>query len=282
MERMRRILIIGLGLIGGSYAMALKRQGYYIIAIDNDSNTIEYALKNNIIDEGTTVVTKEFVQRAQLTIFGLYPNTMLQWIKEHYDLFEPGSLLTDVSGVKNNIVEPIQEILGDNIQFVSAHPMAGKEVYGIENADDAIFARANLIITPTEKNTKEAIETVYELGRVIGFKSISELSIIEHDKMIAFVSQLTHAIAVSLMNTSDNKHLKQYTGDSFRDLTRIAKINEEVWSELFSLNQEFLVERINEFVASLQDLKDAISANDLDKMKRLFIQSTIHRGYFDE
>ena len=281
MDKVQRILIVGLGLIGGSYAKALKRHGYYVIAIDNNANTITYAIENNIIDEGTTQVTKEFVQSAQLVIFGLYPKTMVQWIEQYHDLFEPYTLLTDVSGVKNNIVEPIQEILGE-VEFISAHPMAGKEVYGIENADDAIFKNANLIITPTSKNSTGAIKAIYELGQVIGFKSISELSIIEHDKMIAFVSQLTHAIAVSLMNTSDNHHLKEYTGDSFRDLTRIARINETIWAELFSLNKEFLVEQIDEFIDSLLGLKETISNDDFDRMKELFIQSTTRRGYFDE
>ena len=160
--------------------------------------------------------------------------------------------------------------------------MAGKEVSGVRNSDENIFKIANFIITPTEKNTSEGIKFARELGEILGFRNITQLSLEEHDKMIGFVSQLTHVIAVSLMNTNDNTHLVEYTGDSFRDLTRIAKINEVLWSELFLLNKEVLVKEIDDFAAELNNFREKLVNEDVEGMKKLFIQSTERRKLFDK
>lgn len=276
------VLIVGLGLIGGSYAKGLKKQGYHISAITRSQSTIDYALQHGIIDQGTVLEDPNVIGAADLVIFGLYPHTMVEWIERNQRFFKSGALLTDVSGVKCGIVDKIQEFLRKDVEFLGSHPMAGKEVYGVENSDDAIFEGANFIITPTEKNTPKAIETVRQLAQLLKFGNISILSPQEHDEMIGFVSQLTHAVAVSLMNTSDNTHLKDYTGDSFRDLTRIAKINETMWSELFFLNKKNLVREIDDFIASLEELKDTIVREDEEAIKALFIQSTKRRSYFDQ
>ena len=220
------ILIVGLGLIGGSYAKALKRLGFHVSAIDNDKETIDYALEHDIIDKGSVTPDSELISDADAVIFGLYPGVFIEWIRKNQHMLRSGAMLTDVTGVKKCIVYKIQEVLRDDVEFIAAHPMAGREVSGITNSDDRIFRDANYIVTPTEQNTNEAIEWCKNLGRILGFKRISVLTPEEHDKMIGFVSQLTHCIAVSLMTCSDSEHLADYTGDSFRDLTRIANINE--------------------------------------------------------
>ncbi len=159
--------------------------------------------------------------------------------------------------------------------------MAGKEVSGVQYADPTIFLPANLIITPTSQNTQEAIDFMIEFGKELRFNHICQLTVEEHDKMIGYLSQLTHVIAVSLMNANDSTHLKEYTGDSFRDLTRIAKINENLWTELFLLNKENLINEIECFVNEVNDFKDALEKEDIDKMKQKFITSTQRRKYFD-
>ncbi len=278
----KNILIVGLGLIGGSYAKGLRKHGCSISAITRSQSTIDYALEHNIIDKGTTAEDPAFIGEADLVIFGLYPTTMVDWIERNQQYFKSGALLTDVSGVKCGIVDKIQSFLREDVEFIGSHPMAGKEVYGVENSDDAIFKGANFIVTPTEKNSPEAIALAKNLAEILQFGHITELTIEEHDEMIGFVSQLTHAVAVSLMNTSDNTHLKDYTGDSFRDLTRIAKINETMWSELFFLNKKNLVREIDDFIASLENLKQTIVQEDEAAIKKLFIQSTERRKYFDK
>ncbi len=159
--------------------------------------------------------------------------------------------------------------------------MAGKEVSGVKFADDSIFHIANFIILPTEKNTKKAIDTMYQFAKILGFANISELTVEQHDEMVGFVSHLTHAIAVSLMNTNDNTHLVEYTGDSFRDLTRIAKINENLWSEIFFLNKDNLIQEIDDFIKEVNNLKEKLTNDDVEGLKKLFIQSTARRKLFD-
>ena len=276
-----KILIIGLGLIGASYAKRLHEKGYYVAAISKRQSTIDYALKNNFIDEGTIEVKKENVERFDLVVFGLYPKVLLNWLNEYKDYFKKGAIITDVTGVKCAIVYKVEELLGDNVYFVGSHPMAGREVYGIENADPNIFNNANFIITKTSKTKKEAIDTVYALAEALEFKNISIISPEEHDEMIAFLSQLTHCIAVSLMCAKSSKHLACFTGDSFRDLTRIARINEDMWTELFLLNKKELLSQMELFLKSFNELKEALEKEDVDNMKEMMRTSTRRRSYFD-
>lgn len=276
-----KFLIIGLGLLGGSYALGLKKEGYPVYGIARREETITYALEHHMIDKGSIQVD-EMVSEADVIIFGLYPTAIISWIEQYQHLFKPKALITDVSGVKCNIVDKVQDILRDDVEFISAHPMAGKETSGIEYANIEMFKSANYIITPTEKNTQEAIDFSYDLAYTLHFNHIAVLSCEEHDHMIAFLSQLTHVVAVSLMNTHDNSHLVEYTGDSFRDLTRIAKINETMWTELFMLNKDILLEEIDAFMASISNFRDVLAKEDTDEMKRLFIQSTQRRKKFDK
>lgn len=218
-------VIVGLGLLGGSYAMGLKEAGYRVLGVARRQETIDHALAHHMIDAGT-LDPEEFLDQADIVVFALYPHIMIDWIHEHQNAFRPGTLLTDVSGVKVNVADKVQSFLRDDVEFIAAHPMAGRETRGIEYANTEMFHDANYIIVPTEKNTKEAVETSRQLAEILQFHHIATLSMQEHDEMIGFLSQLTHVIAVSLMNTHDNSHLVEYTGDSFRDLTRIAKIND--------------------------------------------------------
>ncbi len=281
MNKNQKILIVGLGLIGGGYAKAFKKHGFTVFALDINQESIDYALEHNIIDQGS-IHNTELISKANIIISALYPHAFIEWVNKNQKHFMTGAYLTDVSGVKQNVVDLIQSFLRDDVEFIAAHPMAGKEVSGVQNSDETIFLKANYIITPTSKNTRAGIQIARDIGETIGFARIVELSIEEHDKMIGFVSQLTHVIAVSLMNTSDNTHLKEYTGDSFRDLTRIAKINEHLWSELFLLNKDFLIQEIEDFEKELNRFKETLINNDVDEMKRLFIQSTQRRKEFNK
>lgn len=276
------ILIVGLGLLGGSYAKGLKKLGFEVNAITKDKSSVDYAVENGIIDYGTTEIEPEIIEKADLVVFALYPHIFKEWIKENQKHFKSGAVLTDVTGVKGCIVDEIQSILREDVEFIAAHPMAGKEVSGVENSDDAIFKGANYIVVPTEKNTEEAIELCSNLGKLLGFKQVAILSVEEHDRMIAFLSQLTHCIAVSLMCCNDTPGLESYTGDSFRDLTRIARINDEMWSELFLNNKDDLLCEMERFKASFDELYDKIKNNDRDGMRQMMRLSTERRKLFDK
>ncbi len=276
------ILIVGLGLIGGSYAMALTKKGYRVSAITKDQKSVDYALSKGIIEKGASFVDEDAVKSADLVIFALYPQVFIDWIKNYQHLFKSGAVITDVTGVKCGVVDAVQGILRPDVEFISAHPMAGRECYGVENADDSIFKGANYIVTPTEKNTEEAIKLCENLGRDLGFARISRLSPNDHDDMIGFLSQLTHCIAVSLMNCNENDNLVSYTGDSFRDLTRIAKINEDMWSELFLRNKEALLKHIDLFEETLQGFRNMLAQGDAEGMKQAMRKSTARRKMFDK
>ena len=277
-----RILIVGLGLIGGSYARALKRLGYHVTAIDTRKEAIDYALENHIINDGFTEVDEAIVSSADAVIFGLYPKVLLDWIDRYQSYLKPGTMLTDVTGVKGCVVYDVQAALRDDVEFIGSHPMAGREVYGVENSDDSIFRGANFIITPTQKNTAKAIRWIGSLGRILGFSRISVLSPEEHDEMIGYLSQLTHCIAVALMTCSDNEHLVDYTGDSFRDLTRIANINDLMWSELFMLNRESLLKYMDIFLDEFAALRDMIRDGRVDELREKMRLSTKRRAYFNK
>lgn len=281
-NRSCNILIVGLGLIGGSYAKGLKKIGFNVSAIARRQETIDYALKHDLIDEGSIKPGPELIGKADIVVFALYPHVFKDWIKSYQQFFKPGAVLTDVTGVKSCVVYDIQDMLRDDVEFIAAHPMAGKEVYGVENADEKIFYGANYIIVPTDKNTPEAIELCREIALLLQFGSISTLSPAEHDQMIGFVSQLTHCIAITLMNCSDNEKLVDYVGDSFRDLTRIARINENMWSELFLLNKESLLKEMDKFLDEFRSLRDELASEDVDGMKEKMKISTARRALFDK
>lgn len=277
----QKILIVGLGLLGGSYARVLKRFGFHISAITMEQSSIDYALREKIIDEGTTELDERIIGDADLVIFALYPHVFVEWIEKNQSLLKSGALITDVTGVKGSIVYKIQEMLRADVEFIAAHPMAGREVSGVENSTDKLFIGANYIVTPTEKNTPEAIETCIELGRLLGFSNVTTLTPEEHDEMIGFLSQLTHCIAVTLMTCNDKEDMEKFTGDSFRDLTRIARINDVMWSELFIANKDVLLDQMDMFIDKFNELKTMLENEDVDGMRAMMRHSTERRALFD-
>lgn len=278
----KKILIVGLGLLGGSYARALKRFGFHISAINKDQSSIDYAIGEGIIDAGSTDLDEKLIGEADLVIFALYPHIFLEWIEKNQHLLKSGCLITDVTGVKGSVVYKVQQMLREDVEFIGAHPMAGREVSGVENSTDQMFVGANYIVTPTEKNTPEAIQTCKELGRLLGFANVSVLSPEEHDEMIGFLSQLTHCIAITLMTCNDTENMEKFTGDSFRDLTRIARINDLMWSELFVANKEPLLRQMNMFMDKFASLKEMLEKEDIDEMRKMMRHSTARRALFDK
>ena len=281
LNKKANILIVGLGLMGGSYAAALSRKGYRVCALSLERRPIDYALARGWIMDGG-LEPEKFVPQADIIISCLYPTVFVEWVEKYQPIFKSGALLTDVTGVKTQVVAQVQKILRKDVEFIAAHPMAGRERSGVQYADPSVFEGANYIVVPTEKNTGLAIETCKYLGEELGFAHISELSPEKHDQMIAFLSQLTHCIAVSLMNAGEDDSLVRYTGDSFRDLTRIAKINDEMWSELFLINKEPLLKEMERFRHAFDALERTIREDDRAEMRRQMRVSTERRAKFDK
>lgn len=276
-----KILIVGLGLIGGSYAEALSSGGYKVGAIDCNADSIAFALEKGWISSGRADTDGEYIGKFDLIVFALYPHIFIDWIKQNQRFIRPGALLTDVTGVKCSVVYEVQKLLRSDLEFIGAHPMAGREVSGVRNAKKEIFTDANYIVTPTESNTPEAIAACKALGRAIGFKNISTLTPEKHDEIVGFLSHLTHCIAVALMISKESEHMCEYTGDSFRDLTRIAKINDVMWSELFMLNKTELLAQMKLFEAAFDRLRISIEQDDTEALREMMRLSAKRREYFD-
>ena len=278
----RKVLIVGLGMIGGSYAQKLSALGFEVGALARRQETLDFALEKGWIAHGRLDVTREYVSQFDLVVFALYPKAFVAWVEKYQDCLKSGAVITDVTGVKRAVVSAVQGMLRPDLEFVPAHPMAGSERSGVEYANCGVFSGANFIITPTERNTPEGIELVRTLGCILGFRHIAVLSPEAHDEMIGFLSQLTHCIAVALMDCKESEHLAEYTGDSFRDLTRIARINENMWTELFLENRDELLSQMDLFLDKFTQLRDALASRDEDTMKEMMRLSSYRRSFFDK
>ena len=283
------VTIVGLGVIGAAFAESFSEIGIKTIyGIDIDEETLKKAEEKNIVNKGF-IETKEPLEKSDFVVITLYPNLMKSFFVNNIDNFKENAIITDVVGIKEKIIgdiNPITEKIriqsGKNIDFIFGHPMAGREKRGIDFADSKVFKNANYIIIKDEKNKKENLELLSEIVKLMGFKNVSFLTAQEHDEIIAFTSQLTHAIAVSLVNSDSEKYdTNCFIGDSYRDLTRIAKINEDLWAELFMGNKKNLLEMIQQFEKELDIIKDALNNNDLGTLKEKFIMSTRRREKID-
>ncbi|AGF59047.1 prephenate dehydrogenase [Clostridium saccharoperbutylacetonicum] len=273
-----KIVVVGLGVIGGSFTMALKEAGYNdVYGIDTNEETLVKAKKLGLIKEGFTS-GEEIVKDADLIIMSLYPRLVKKFITDNKDNFKDGAVITDATGIKKMFIGHIVEILPSNIDFVFGHPMAGREKKGIDFATSEVFKGANYILTPVDRNKEENLKLIEDLAYEIGFKRVKRINPEYHDEMIGFTSQLPHALAVALVNSDvEGRDTGSFIGDSYRDLTRIANINEDLWSELFLGNKENLLMSIQNFENELDKIKYAIKDNDIESLKQLFIKSTKRR-----
>ena len=273
-----KIVIVGLGVIGGSFAMALNEAGYKdVFGIDTNPETIKKAEELGIIKKGSPN-GEDFLKEADLVIISIYPKIVKTFVENNKDNFKDGAIITDATGIKGMFINEIIKILPENVDFVFGHPMAGREKRGIDFASSKVFKCANYIITPIERNKEENIKLIENLAYEIGFKRVRRITPEFHDEMIGFTSQLPHAMAVALINSDEEgRDTGSFIGDSYRDLTRIANINEDLWSELFLGNKENLLKAINNFELQLDLIKKAIYDDDKEALKQYFIKSTKRR-----
>lgn len=269
------IVIIGLGNIGGSFAQAIQKhtEGHDVYAIDVDEETLRSAEEQGLIKKGYTN-PKDIIPEANFILFAVYPKVIVNIIDQYYSLFQENTIINDVTGVKRKVIEEIENKLPPKVDFIFGHPMAGRENRGLKYASSEVFIGANYLITPTKRNKPENIQLLKEFLTLIGFSNITEISPEFHDEVIGFTSQLAHVIAISLINSDDiNRNTKKYTGDSYRDLTRITNINDKLWPELFIMNKDYLQKHIDEFKLQLEKLSTAIEDEDIDTMEQMMVES---------
>ncbi|MEG1536255.1 MAG: prephenate dehydrogenase [Clostridia bacterium] len=280
-KEIKSVTVVGLGVIGGSFAIALSKLNYKVWGVDCNVETLQKAKNARAICDGDTVPDKFFPQ-SDMIIMCLYPAQIADYIARYRDFFPSDCIVIDVAGLKSHFIDKIENVLPQNVEFVFCHPMAGREKKGFDFADARVFLNANFIITPTARTSRTAIEKVIFLAKEIGFGNIKEINAIAHDEIIAFTSQLPHAIAVALINSDKNfKETGGFVGDSYRDLTRIANINGELWTELFLNNKSNLLGKIKEFEKELDIIKMALQNDDKTVLLEKFAQSTERRNNLD-
>ena len=269
--------IVGLGLIGGTIAKSLKNK-HYITGYDISKDTIDYALENNIIQKGYNNLN-DFFNENDIFFLCLYPKSMINFIFRNKDLFPKNRAIIEFSGIKKSVISEIKSINLDNVDIIYTHPIAGSEKVGIKHSNERIFDNANFVITPVESNKKENIDLAISLAKDMGFKNVSLITPSDHDDIIAYTSQLTHVLSLSLVNSlSSALDVSKFIGDSYRDLTRISMINEKLWPELFVKNKDALINKIESFESELKSFKDAIASDNYKKLEEMMVKSTTIRN----
>lgn len=265
------ITIVGLGLIGGSYAKAIRDLGAKNLwAVDIDKAVLDEAEKQGVIDKGYTSPS-EPLKQSDIVIICIYPGHISKFIKDNISNFKSGTIITDTGGIKSKIVNEINSFIPDSLDFIGGHPMAGKEDKGFEFASKSIFKGANYIITPVTKNSKKNLEIIASLAKKMGCKNVIKISPEKHDEIIAYTSQLTHVIAVSLVNSDIlDVDTKLFCGGSYKDMTRVAAINSDLWAELLTENSDNLLKIIRSFEQNIKIMKDAIESKNTSILNEEF------------
>ena len=266
---MKKFVIVGLGLIGGSMAMALKGfQDFEIIGVARRQATVDYANSHGVGDKATLDLASVLPQ-ADVTMLCMDPDGIVAFMQEHRDEFKPGSLVTDVGGVKSAIMAGA-EVLPAGVDFIGCHPMAGTEFSGVEHAFPEIFQGSHLILTPRKDSTREHVALMEALAQFIGCRDVVKTTPERHDQILAYTSQMMHVMAVSVCDDENLFTCKGYEGSSFRGCTRVAALDAGLWTQLFSLTAPALVDCLDEFIAHLQSYREVIAAGDrgalLDKL----------------
>ena len=262
--------IVGLGLIGGSYAKALRNlKVRKILGMDISHGIARACLNANMIDE---VVEEDGsnLKEADVIICSIYPEAVVGFVRQNVQNFAEGILMTDATGVKGTMPREIQELLPEGCEFISGHPMAGRQGSGLGMSDAAIFNNSNYIIVPTEKNTPEAVSWLEEFAKALGCARSVKVSMEDHDKIIAYTSDLPHITAVALVNSASyNENTQYFIAGGFRDATRVADINPDLWSDLFLANRDNVIAEIENYQSQLERWKKAIVEYDRDTLKEI-------------
>jgi prephenate dehydrogenase len=273
-----KIFIVGLGLIGASYAEGLHHRGHKIYAYNRNEAYVKTGVTQGFIEQDNAL---KKLSACDLVILALYPEHNVSFVKENLSLFKRGQVVTDVSGTKIKMMEEIEQLLPQGVSYTSHHPMAGKETSGFESRDYNIFKKANFLIVRGKKSEPKDEILLREVANDLRFGKITVLDAKTHDELIAFTSQLTHVLAVALVQSDTLTQTKEATGDSYRDLTRIAKINEIMWSELFLENRDLLLQKIDDFEHQLNTIKNLIKNNQIEALQAYLKQAKERRKTFD-
>ncbi|MGN0745556.1 MAG: prephenate dehydrogenase [Aristaeellaceae bacterium] len=267
------IAVIGLGLIGGSLAMALKGfEDAVITGVVRSQSTLEYAVERQVCDR-VTLDPMEALPEADVVWLCMQPRAIIRFLEEHKDHFKPGALVTDVCGIKTAVMEAAR-VLPPEVDFIGCHPMAGKETSKLENAEATLFRNAHFILTPRDESDPAHVALLERMAQHMGFRDVVNTTPEKHDAIIAYTSQVMHVMAVAVCDDPDLFDCKGFEGGSFRDCTRVAALDVPLWSELFSLNAPALTTVIRRLEDNLRAYREVLEAGDVEKLEEKLTYSS--------
>lgn len=260
--------IVGLGLIGGSLARSIKvHTDFEVLGMDINPQTM---LQANLLGAIDGTLTEDNLARCDVVLVALYPAAIVTWITEHQDAFRPGAWVIDCGGVKEAVCTPLNALAqGKPWHYCGGHPMAGREFSGFRYAKDDLFDRASMILTPPRDAGPEVLTWLKDFFLTIGFRRVQFTTPREHDEMIAYTSQLAHVVSSAYVKCPLAQKHRGFSAGSFADMTRVAKLNEDMWTELFFDNRDALLPEINGLIDRLAAYRDTLAAEDHQAMKQL-------------
>ncbi len=272
----KRIVVVGLGLIGGSLAMALQGfEDYGVVGGGRSASPYQKAVERHAADRVTYDAAEE-LPGADVVILAQDPQGIVSFLEEHRSHFKPGSVIVDVCGIKRAIMDGAQ-CLPDNVDFIGCHPMAGKEVSGIDNAEAGLFRNTHFIMTPPEGVSQEHVDLVERMAQFCQFRDVIRTTPERHDGMIAYTSQLMHIIALSVCDDEELFSCRGFEGGSFRDCTRVAALDVALWTQLFSLNREALSRTVKRLEGRLAAYRRAIETQDNELLAAMLTHSAARK-----
>ena len=270
------VAVAGLGLIGGSLCRALKEYtGHQVLGLDADADTARQALGSGAVDE---MIGADGLKRADVVFVCLHPEATIRFLTEHAADLRPGSIAADVCGVKEEIVKAVEPVLlAHDVRYVGCHPMAGREFSGFAYSLPDLFLGASFIMTPTPRTDPDAVAVLGQLARRLGFGRVVKATCKQHDRTIAFTSQLAHVVSSAYIKSPQAKEENGFSAGSFQDMTRVAKLNEDMWTELFLYNREALTQEIDGIIQRLIEYRDAVRDQNAGELKRLLREGRIQK-----
>ncbi|MBC8571147.1 prephenate dehydrogenase [Zongyangia hominis] len=274
-----KIGIVGLGLMGASFAKALKRYtSHTVLGLDRDPAVRESALHDGAVDE--VHEDPAFLSQCAVTFLCLFPVQTVAFVKENLSHFQKGSIVADICGIKGYVVNALSQMELPFI-YLPSHPMAGREVCGYHGSLESLFVGASYICTPVDA-PQYAVDTLESLVRSIGFTDFVVTTPADHDRIIAFTSQLPHVISNAYVKSPSCSKHNGFSAGSYKDLSRVAKLNEEMWSDLFLLNRESLLSELDTLLQNLAQYRDALAREDRDALRDLLREGRIIKEECDQ
>ena len=262
------VAIVGLGLIGGSMAKSIKnRTAHTVWGADLNSETMTMARMCGAID---APLTEENLPQADLVLVAIRPGAAIEWVRQHADRIAKSAILVDLCGVKRTVVAAIAPIAEERgLSYIGGHPMAGKERGGFTASTEDLYVGASMILTPDKRTDMRLLETLKAFFLDLGFAGLTFSTPEEHDRIIAFTSQLAHIVSSAYVKSPEAQRRRGFSAGSFQDMTRVARLDEDMWTELFLDDEDFLTKELDELIGHLTDYRNALRDKDAQRLHDL-------------